>query len=392
VSYGAGPDGFHQSGGPTARYDSSNKTFYWSWGTTTTSNVIGLQSALAAAGSGLTVNGFTYSYEARNLNYDDRQGSTDSLAVTIYTYHPNGSVRRTDQWVHNTKFDWTQFGGTVSYLSPGPLANFGNISWTMSSRDTGFWAGYYGPQVRNVDLRINYSLAGGGSGGGVTAPASCAGNSLSSSLCPGYVAALANTGPALSNSTASVSHNADGSQNLQITESEDGPSTKSNTRALSIARDLQNNSATAVRAAVSQSQSSASDNGQDSALLTRLSTGTDQDPNLAGFTRPGDPGAAARTMSAAVSSESDRAVTGPSVKQRVEPPAELAGGANFGMLSQGPDLSVYQFAMQDGNMYAPREIYRGQRTVDNARSQRFLNASNEVRHQMMIEQQYNLGK
>jgi hypothetical protein len=47
-------------------------------------------------------------------------------------------------------------------------------------------------------------------------------------------------------------------------------------------------------------------------------------------------------------------------------------------------------SMRDGQFYAPKEIYKGQRTVDNARAERFLNGKSDVLHQMMIEQQYNL--
>jgi hypothetical protein len=47
--------------------------------------------------------------------------------------------------------------------------------------------------------------------------------------------------------------------------------------------------------------------------------------------------------------------------------------------------------MSDKPFYPPKEIYRGQRNVDNANATRFLNGKNDILHQMMIEQQYNLG-
>ena len=43
-------------------------------------------------------------------------------------------------------------------------------------------------------------------------------------------------------------------------------------------------------------------------------------------------------------------------------------------------------ALTDANFYAPKEIYRNQRTVDNARALRQL-ASDRL-HQQMVDQQY----
>jgi hypothetical protein len=93
------------------------------------------------------------------MNRDNRQPSTDTLTATILTYaSDNATIRRTDSWTYNTKFDWTTFNGNVTYNNPGAPSEFGNMTVSFSGRDTGYWGGYFGPQVRNVNIGLNYGV------------------------------------------------------------------------------------------------------------------------------------------------------------------------------------------------------------------------------------------
>lgn len=405
------------TGGPVPLYDPATDTVHWSWGNYTASKIIGIQTALSGLGNGLTVQGYTWSYELRNMNYDNRQGSTDTMTVSVLTYDGSGNLRRSDTWSHNTRFDWTLFNGAVSYARPGPPTEFGNISINFNSRDTGFWGGYYGPELRNVDLRVNYTLS--------SPPNACDKNPENKPQCPEYAAALARnavntTSPtnyslttAVDNSdsapvavaatpiTTTVSALDTTSSAATTSSSETAPSqSRVGLRALSIAREAQAALSAVTQRTVAQSIQQSQAATTDSALdpiqqniaMVGARSSNSGDSDAGSMTRPGDPVAAARMPAASFATNTDTAPTGPSVKSRVEPPSELAGGADFNALSRGPDLAAYMMSMRDGNMYEPREIYRGQRTVDNARAERFMNASSEVRHQMMIEQQYNLGK
>jgi hypothetical protein len=79
-----------------------------------------------------------------------------------------------------------------------------------------------------------------------------------------------------------------------------------------------------------------------------------------------------------------------SVNKNVQPNT-AAGNVDIASIAQTPaGFETYMNSMRDGQFYAPKEIYKGQRTVDNARAERFLNGKSDVLHQMMIEQQYNL--
>ena len=67
---------------------------------------------------------------------------------------------------------------------------------------------------------------------------------------------------------------------------------------------------------------------------------------------------------------------------------DVAGGVDINKMALAPTgYSDYlSLTLRDANFYAPKEVYRNQRNVDNARAFRSL-ASDRV-HQEMVEQQY----
>jgi len=161
-------------GGPGALYDPATNTIHFSYGQSTAAQTFAINQALQNAGTGIQVRGYNYSWEINNLNYDNRQSGTDTLTARVLTYAPDGTVRRSDSWTYNTRFDWTTFSGTVNYVTPGPTSEFGNLRVEFSGVDSGFWNGYFGPQVRNVGLSLNYTVD------------QCSVDPQSSPACPGY--------------------------------------------------------------------------------------------------------------------------------------------------------------------------------------------------------------
>ena len=66
---------------------------------------------------------------------------------------------------------------------------------------------------------------------------------------------------------------------------------------------------------------------------------------------------------------------------------ELAGGVDIAAINKQPvGFQNYSFMLTDAQFYAPKEIYRNQINVDNARALRQL--SSDRLHQQLIEQQY----
>jgi hypothetical protein len=161
--------------GAVTGYNVNTGTFMFGYNQGTIAYTYAINQALANSGSGIVVQGYNYSWQINNNNFDNRQSGTDTLTARIITFAPNNiDIRRTDTWTYNTKFDWTTFSGIVNYANPGAPSEFGNMRIEFTGRDSGFWAGYYGPQVRNVSLSLNYGVD------------PCVANPAYSSACPGY--------------------------------------------------------------------------------------------------------------------------------------------------------------------------------------------------------------
>ena len=68
---------------------------------------------------------------------------------------------------------------------------------------------------------------------------------------------------------------------------------------------------------------------------------------------------------------------------------ELAGRVDIAAIATQPvGFQTYSLVLTDAQFYAPREIYRNQRTVDNVRAQRLLQGASDRLHQTMVDQQY----
>lgn len=78
---------------------------------------------------------------------------------------------------------------------------------------------------------------------------------------------------------------------------------------------------------------------------------------------------------------------GPAVKSNTQD-NDIAGGVSISQIARVPaGFDVYQnLAIREIAFYQPREIYRGQRTVDNVRALRSL--GQDSKHQEMVDQQY----
>jgi hypothetical protein len=84
------------------------------------------------------------------------------------------------------------------------------------------------------------------------------------------------------------------------------------------------------------------------------------------------------------------APTGPSVNAKVKD-NDAAGGVSIASIAKQPQgFELYMGGMADRPFYAPKEIYKGQKVVDNARAQRMLNGASDRLHQEMVDQQYKL--
>jgi hypothetical protein len=86
--------------------------------------------------------------------------------------------------------------------------------------------------------------------------------------------------------------------------------------------------------------------------------------------------------------ESSSSTQSSSVNRGVSP-NQAANGVDIAQMATQPaGFQTYSFVLTDAQFYAPREIYRNQRTVDNAQAQRLLQGASDRLHQNMVDQQY----
>ena len=79
--------------------------------------------------------------------------------------------------------------------------------------------------------------------------------------------------------------------------------------------------------------------------------------------------------------------TGPSVNRNAQD-SEVAGGVSISKMATAPQGygDYLNFTMRDVAFYAPKEVYKNQRNVDNQRALRLL--TNDSKHREMVEMQY----
>lgn len=166
TSTGAGYEG-----GETPGYNSTTNTIMFGYTQGTAAYTYAFSQALRD--SGMTILGYNYSWEY--INHGESRGS---LSAAVNFAGTSGLSLHNRTWtLGQTGANWETFSGSTVFGNSLLAANIANFSLTFSGRDDRGWAGYYGPQVRNPSLALNYTFD------------ACLANPLSSPTCAGYEAA-----------------------------------------------------------------------------------------------------------------------------------------------------------------------------------------------------------
>lgn len=142
------------SGGNMPAYNSVTGTFIFGYTQGTVAYNMAINQALANAGSGIQVSGFNYSWRYYNQDFSRGTlsgviGLTDSAGKIIQSY--NYTMPKTTE-------GWTLMSGTQLFPVEYAPAGLGNLTVSFSGKDDRYWAGYYGPQIREIDVRLRYSV------------------------------------------------------------------------------------------------------------------------------------------------------------------------------------------------------------------------------------------
>lgn len=142
-------------GGPAPAMNQDTNTIRFSWGYSTASQIIGINTALANAGSGIKLNGYNYSWII------DNEGATQgTLTGNVSLQGANGQTLESYSYnYNNTNINLQTFSGTQNFTTSYGLSSVSSLDVSFTGKDNRFWAGYYGPRVRDVNVSLNYTSA-----------------------------------------------------------------------------------------------------------------------------------------------------------------------------------------------------------------------------------------
>jgi len=391
-------------------------------------------SLLPNSGTGLQINGFVFNFMAKNGNgWDD--GRTDALNAYVQFYGSNNSLVKNYNYNLNYNFDWTNFNLNETFSSPLGVSQLSNVRYGFIGRDNNFWAGPYGPEIYNVSFSLKYSVD------------PCSVNVLSSPSCPGYLTELAKLtpppAPIISEPVAAAPPiTVEVVQPAQQTttpvastpvveqEKKAGPSTS---QVLSILKNIQQNDAAVQKSAVqnalteaatlstssqqealsiaSQAQT-ASITASTQSLVNNSSLSSSQSTLGQGLNNSFTNNNPLRGIEIEMPQTENKLLTSRTdpINQILETKIEIqqetssSSGSSVNKNAQNNDLAgavtiasiattppgfdLYSITIKDAPFYAPKEIYKGQKTVDNERVLRQLNRRSDALFDQMVNEQY----
>lgn len=169
VTYGTHP-GDCCTGGPQPLYDTSNNTINFSYGNYNVANLIDFTQNQALSQPGIFVTGYNYSWTI----VSESQNGLDPVNASIGLYAPSGM--NLENYFYPSMYSGN-YSGSQNFTRPYSLTEARYLQVNFAAYDQGFWAGYYGPKVSNINVNVKYSAD------------ICAVDPLSSSSCPGYAQA-----------------------------------------------------------------------------------------------------------------------------------------------------------------------------------------------------------
>ena len=137
----------------------TNGNINFSYGQVNLNQIVNINTALAAAGTGLQLNGFNFGFMAKNGNgWDD--GRQDYLSAYVKLNGTNGTTLATYDYTDQTnrKYNWSQFNFSETFATPYALSKLSTAQVGFVGRDNNFWAGPYGPEIYNVNFSLIYSV------------------------------------------------------------------------------------------------------------------------------------------------------------------------------------------------------------------------------------------
>lgn len=163
------------SGGTIPAFNSSTNTIIFGYTQQTVSYNYAFSQALQNAG--LAIGGYGYSWKINNADLN-----TGTLSGRFTLKALNGTALQTYNYTYNDRTtgdseNFQTFSGTQWFPQNYSSSQISAFTMEWTGKDDRFWAGFYGPRVREPSIQLKYLVD------------ACAANPLSSPNCPGYAEA-----------------------------------------------------------------------------------------------------------------------------------------------------------------------------------------------------------
>ena len=177
--------------GPNAIVRPGNNINF-SYGLTDLYQVQAISNVLPNSGTGLVINGYNFSFTAKNGNGWDG-GKLDTLSAYVSLYDLSGNITFNKNYNLTHIFNWKNFNFSETFKTPFATSDLSSVRYGFIGRDENYWAGPYGPEVTNISFSLKYSVD------------PCSVNVLSSPSCPGYLEKISGYSTSTSTTLGSVS-------------------------------------------------------------------------------------------------------------------------------------------------------------------------------------------
>ncbi len=415
------------SGGPGVAMNTSTNTLRFSYSFSTAYQMWQINDVLP--GTGIKVAGFKYSW------WIDNSGSTRGTVSANVRFASNtGALLENYNYSYGPTNGLTQYSGVELFASPYAISSLGQVGLAFTGKDATFWAGYYGPRVRDASLNLLYTAG--------TAPplptptptpipavTSTTTNTVSVTPTETLITETAIVNPvvtaaiepttAITTTTLISSPAATQTATAVSSPATSSPAARASgpTNSAAVSMVLRNNAAqqaalqsSNLATSIQQSQQAAqqdtgntgsnSSGSTDAVSLGMNSFSTAVRQSQDAMTQDAASPTSTRNLAAMMNSrmlteeqdQTARAVAKESSSTQAVG-VDLGTGASLTAMAVVPQgyasYSVQLIAQTP--FYAPKEIYRNQRTVDNDRVRRGLSGRSDRIHQGMVDSQYNRG-